>query len=64
MESVAQKFGLISYMTIEDVCSYAKCSERHIHQEIKRKNLKAHKPVREILFDPVDVATWVKKKVK
>lgn len=61
---VAEKFGLTRYMTIEEVCAYARCSERHLHQEIKRKNLKAHKPVREILFDPRDVEAWIKRKAK
>jgi excisionase family DNA binding protein len=62
--SVAEKFGLTKYMTIDEVCEYAKCSKRHLFAEIQRKNLKAHKPVREILFDPQDVQAWIKRKVK
>lgn len=64
IEMVAEQFGLPKYMTLEDVCIYAGCSKRHVHEEIKRKNLKVHKPVRELMFDPADVTAWIKRKVR
>lgn len=62
-EDVAARFNLPKYMTLEELCIYADCSERHIHDEIKRGKLRSYKPVRGLLFDPKDVEAWIKRKV-
>lgn len=61
---IAIKFGLPHFMKMEELTAFAECSERHIMEEIKRKNLRAYKPVRELLFDPKDVQTWLRRKSK
>jgi excisionase family DNA binding protein len=63
-KEIARKHGLIEFMSIKELCEYAGCSERYIYEEIKRKTLRAYKPVREIMFDPKDVQAWMKRKVK
>lgn len=63
-KEIARKHGLIDYMKLSEVMAYASCSERFIMDEIKRKNLRAYKPVRELLFDPKDVHAWFRKKIK
>lgn len=59
---IAARWGLIDYMTLEDVCAYADCSPRYVTEEIARRNLKAYKPVRDLMFDPKEVAAWFKRK--
>lgn len=63
-QEIAKKYNLKEHMTIEEVMVYARCSKRHIEDEIKRGNLRAYKPVKHLEFDPTDVAAWFKKKVK
>ena len=62
-DEIAKRFGLPRYMTLDELCIYANCSERHIHDEIKKRNLKSYKPVRCLEFDPGDVQVWIKRRV-
>ncbi|MBA3755920.1 MAG: helix-turn-helix domain-containing protein [Nitrosomonas sp.] len=52
----------LKYMTIKEVALTAQTSVRHVAEEIKRKNLRAFKPGKRLLFDPEDVQKWIKKK--
>ena len=61
---IAGHHGLPKLMTLDELCKYAGCSKRHVQEEIKRKNLKAYKPVRELFFSPTDVEIWLRRKVK
>ena len=63
-DDVCAKHGLIKFMSLQEICAYASASERYIKLEIKRKNLKAYKPVRELKFDPKDVEAWIKRKLQ
>lgn len=50
------------YLTIEQVAEKIGCSVRYLHEEIKKKNLRAYKPGKRLVFDPEDVQKWIKKK--
>lgn len=51
------------YFKLPQVIEYSGCSERHIKEEIKRGNLRAYKPGKELLFKPDEVDKWITKKV-
>lgn len=53
----------LSYLKINDVIEISSCSKRHIMEEIRRKNLRAFKPGKELLFKLEDVEKWINKKV-
>lgn len=50
------------FIKIADVESISSCSKRHIMEEIKRGNLKAFKPGKELLFRKEDIEKWILKK--
>lgn len=50
------------FLFIEDVADMAGCSVRHIHDEIKRGNLKAMRLGRRLRFDEDEVMKWAKRK--
>ena len=58
--SAAEK---LKYLGIDEVTEVAACSKRHVMEEIRRKNLRAFKPGKELRFDPADVEKWITKKV-
>ncbi|MGZ3797894.1 MAG: helix-turn-helix domain-containing protein [Pseudobdellovibrionaceae bacterium] len=49
-------------LIIEDVAKIAGCSVRHIHDEIKRGNLKALRLGRRLRFEEIEVLKWAKRK--
>lgn len=51
-----------NYLKLADVAEATGCSIRHIQEEIKRGNIRAYKPGKCLLFDPVDVEKWIKRK--
>ena len=53
----------INYINLQEVVKITGCSERHVREEIKRGNLRAYKPGKELLFKPEDVEKWITKKV-
>lgn len=53
---------LKAYLKLEEVVEIAGCSPRHIHEEIKRGNLKAYKPGKCLVFKEDDVESWIKRK--
>nr|BFD63141.1 hypothetical protein BdHM001_18220 [Bdellovibrio sp. HM001] len=53
----------LSYIKLTEVIEITGCSERHIREEIKRGNLRAYKPGKELLFKREDVEKWITKKV-
>lgn len=53
---------ILDFFFIEDVAEMAGCSVRHIHDEIKRGNLKAMKLGKRLRFDGQEVMKWVKRK--
>lgn len=53
---------ILDFYIIEDVAEMVGCSIRHIHDEIKRGNLKAMKLGKRLRFDEQEVMRWVKKK--
>lgn len=53
----------IPFYTIPGLVKEARCSVRHIKEEISRGNLKAFKPAKELLFRVDDVQKWVLRKV-
>lgn len=58
----AEKKTSLNYIKLTDVIEATGCSDRHIREEIKRGNLRAFKPGKEILFSPDDVEKWIKRK--
>jgi excisionase family DNA binding protein len=52
----------VKYIKISEVVEISSCSKRHVMEEIKRKNLRAYKPGKELIFDPADVEKWIKRK--
>ena len=54
--------GEKKYLLIAEVAEQTHCSVRHIHDEVKKKKLRAFKPGKCLLFDPEDVDKWIKKK--
>lgn len=53
-----QKFG----MTFKEAVDYANCSLRHLQEEIKKKNLRAYKPGKEVMIPKEELDKWIKKK--
>lgn len=53
----------IPFYTIPGLVKEARCSVRHVKEEISRGNLKAFKPAKELLFRVEDVQKWVLRKV-
>lgn len=49
------------FLIIEDVAKIANVSLRHIKDEIKRGNLRAYKPGKRLIFDPIEVTKWIRK---
>lgn len=49
-------------LDIEGVAKQAGCSVRHIHDEIKRGNLKAMRLGRRLRFEQQEVLKWAKRK--
>jgi len=47
---------------IEDAMAQGNCSERHVREEIKRKNLRASKPGKRIVLNQEDIDKWIKRK--
>ncbi len=60
MMSAAEK--KLNYMTLKEAAEYAHVSIRHLQEEISRKNLRAYKPGKLVLFDIEDLNKWIKKK--
>lgn len=60
MNAVQKK---IQYLTLKEAADYAHVSPRHIQEEVTRKNLRAYKPGKLLLFDIEDLNKWIKKKV-
>lgn len=52
----------LNYLTIKEVAESFHVSVRHLHDEIKRGNLKAYKPGKSLLFNLEDVEKWLKRK--
>jgi len=52
----------IAYMNLKEASEYCHVSERHMKEEISRKNLRAYKPGKLLLFDIEDLNKWIKKK--
>lgn len=52
----------LKYMTLKEVSEATKTSIRYVQEEIKRKNLRAFKLGKRLLFSPEEVLKWIKKK--
>lgn len=53
----------LKFLNVDEVVEIAGCSKRHVMEEIRRKNLRAFKPGKELRFAPDDVEKWITKKV-
>lgn len=53
----------INYMTLKEAAEYCHVSIRHLQEEVTRKNLRAYKPGKFVLFEVEELNKWIKKKV-
>lgn len=54
--------GYIERLSLEEAASYCHCSIRHLQEEVNRKNLRAYKPGKFVLFEIDELNKWIKKK--
>ena len=52
----------IQYLTLKEAAEYCHVSTRHLQEEITRKNLRAYKPGKYVLFEIDELNKWIKKK--
>lgn len=50
------------YVTLKEAAEYCHVSIRHLQEEISRKNLRAYKPGKFVLFELEELNKWIKKK--
>jgi hypothetical protein len=51
-------------LTIEETATEGCCSVRHVHDEVKRENLRCMKLGRRLYFFESDVKKWILRKTK